>query len=59
MCRMFTAEEITAISVASISHKLYHTTLCNHLLTWIRRTETKEELDKITYSTDNMPDDLL
>lgn len=59
MCRMFTAEEITAISLASISHKLYHTTLCNHLLTWIRRTETKEELDKITYSTDNMPDDLL
>lgn len=59
MCRMFTTEEITAISLASISHKLYHTTLCNHLLTWIRRTETKEELDKITYSTDNMPDDLL
>ena len=59
MCRMFTAEEITAISLSSISHKLYHTTLCNHLLTWIRRVETKEELDKIIYSTDNMPDDLL
>lgn len=59
LCRMFSAEEITAISTAAISHKLYHTTLCNHLLTWIRRTETKEELDKITYSTDNIPDDLL
>lgn len=55
---MFTAEEITAISAASISHKLYHTTLCNHLLTWVRRAETAEELGSITYSADNLPDDL-
>ena len=58
LCRMFTAEEITAISAASISHKLYHTTLCNHLLTWVRRAETAEELGSITYSADNLPDDL-
>lgn len=58
LCRMFTAEEITAISTASISHKLYHTTLCNHLLTWVRRAETAEEVGSITYSADNLPDDL-
>ena len=58
LCRMFTAEEITAISAASISHKLYHTTLCNHLLTWVRRAETAEEVGSITYSADNLPDDL-
>lgn len=58
LCRMFTAEEITAISTASISQKLYHTTLCNHLLTWVRRAETAEELGSITYSADNLPEDL-
>ena len=58
LCRMFTAEEITAISNASIKHKLYHTTLCNHLLTWARRAETQEELDSITYTAEGLPDDL-
>ena len=38
LCRMFTAEEIRDIATASIKHKLYHTTLCNHLLMWVRRT---------------------
>lgn len=46
------------IAKASIQHKLYHTTLCNHLLTWARRAETAEELDGITYSADNLPEDL-
>ena len=58
LCRMFTAEEITAISMASISHKLYHTTLCNHLLTWARRAATELELESITYTADDLPDDL-
>lgn len=58
LCRMFTAAEVTAISNASISHKLYHTTLCNHLLTWARRAETAEELGGITYSADGLPEDL-
>ena len=58
LCRMFTAEEITAISNASIAHKLYHTTLCNHLLTWARRAETAEEINGITYTADNLPEDL-
>ena len=58
LCRLFTAAEIQAIAAASVMHKLYHTTLCNHLLTWARRAETKEELSGITYAADGMPDDL-
>lgn len=58
LCRMFTAEEITAISNASIAHKLYHTTLCNHLLTWARRAETAEELAGIAYTAEGLPEDL-
>ena len=58
LCRMFTAEEITNIANAATAHKLYHTTLCNHLLTWVRRAETLEEIQSITYSADNLPEDL-
>lgn len=58
LCRMFTAAEIQAIAQASIQHKLYHTTLCNHLLTWARRAETQEELEGITYTTEGLPEDL-
>lgn len=58
LCRLFTAKEITDVSNASIQHKLYHTTLCNHLLTWIRRAETEDELNGITYSADGLPEDL-
>lgn len=58
LCRMFSADEIKDISDASIKHKMYHTTLCNHLLTWARRAETEEELDGITYTEDGLPEDL-
>ena len=58
LCRMFTVEEIQAIAQASVRHKLYHTTLCNHLLTWVRRAETAEELETITYAAEGLPDDL-
>lgn len=58
LCRLFTEAEIQAIAAASVKHKLYHTTLCNHLLTWARRAETKEELSGITYAADGLPEDL-
>lgn len=58
MCRMFSADEITAISNASIQHKMYHTTLCNHLLTWVRRAETELEVESITYTAEGLPEDL-
>ena len=58
MCRMFTSDEIRSIAQSSIRHKLYHTTLCNHLLVWTRRANSQEELSQITYDADNLPSDL-
>lgn len=58
LCRLYTAEEIMAITQAATNHKLYHTTLCNHVLTWVRRAETAEEIECITYSEENLPEDL-
>ena len=58
LCRMFTAVELKAIAEKATAHKLYHTTLCNHLLTLVRRATTTAELDKITYSADCLPPDL-
>lgn len=56
LCRMFTAAEIGAVGQASIAHKLYHTTYCNHLFAWIRRA-TADELAGITYGAE-LPEDL-
>ena len=56
LCRMFSAAEIGAVGQASIAHKLYHTTYCNHLFAWIRRA-TAAELAGITYGAE-LPDDL-
>ncbi|MFQ7241106.1 hypothetical protein [Agathobaculum sp.] len=56
LCRMFTAAEIGAVGEASIAHKLYHTTYCNHLFAWIRRA-TASELAGITYGAE-LPEDL-
>ena len=56
MCRIFTAAEINAIGQASIAHKIYHTTYCNHLFEWIRRADAAE-LAGITYGS-ALPDDL-
>lgn len=58
LCRMFTAVELKAIAEKATAHKLYHTTLCNHLLILARRATTTAELDKITYSVDCLPLDL-
>ena len=56
LCRMFTAAEIGAVGQASIAHKLYHTTYCNHMFAWIRRA-TASELAGITYGAE-LPEDL-
>lgn len=56
LCRMFTSAEIGAVAQASIAHKLYHTTYCNHLFAWIRRA-TASELTGITYGAE-LPEDL-
>lgn len=58
LCRMFTAVEIKSIAETATKHKLYHTTLCNHLLIWARRVTIVEELEQITYTAQNLPTDL-
>lgn len=58
LCRMFTAVELKAIAEKATAHKLYHTTLCNHLLALARRATTTAELNRITYSADCLPLDL-
>lgn len=57
LCRMYPAADIVAIGNAATAHKLYHTTYCNHLLRWIDRAETREELVGISYGA-ALPDDL-
>lgn len=51
LCRAFSPEEMGAVATAAVMHKTYHTTLCNHLNVWIRRTEDDEELAAITYDS--------
>lgn len=58
LCRMFSADEIRAVSAAAVAHVLYHRTLCNHLLTWVRRAETAEEVGGIAYTAEGLPEDL-
>ena len=57
LCRLYSAADIIAIGDAATAHKLYHTTYCNHLLTWARRAETADELPGIVYGAE-LPGDL-
>lgn len=57
LCKLYSAKDIVAINNASISHKIYHTTYCNHLFAWIKRATTEEELETITYGAE-LPEDL-
>ena len=58
VCKMYSADDIKKISEAVTKFKLYHTTYCNHLNTWIRRATTVDELSSITYGV-ALPEDLL
>ncbi len=57
ICRMFSAAEILLLGEAATAYVLYHTTLCNHLNTWIRRCESDVEVSAITYCAP-LPEDL-
>lgn len=57
VCSLFSGQDIIALATAATQHKLYHTTYGNHLLTWIRRAETTEELERIYYGA-ALPADL-
>lgn len=57
LCRVYQPDEMIEIAEAAVKHKTYHTTLCNHLNVWIRRTENAEELAGIHYDSP-LPEDL-
>ncbi len=57
LCAVFSAADIRLLAQAAASHKLYHTTYYNHLAAWVRRCETAEEVQAITYGV-ALPDDL-
>ena len=56
LCRMYGAEEFTALAQAATGHVFYHRTYCNHLNAWIRRAGL-EELAYIVYGM-ALPKDL-
>lgn len=57
LCAIFSAIDIRLLAQAAASHKLYHTTYYNHLAAWVRRSETTEGVQAITYGTE-LPEDL-
>ena len=57
-CRIYSASEINAIVKAAIFHKLYHTTLCNHLLQQLKRVTEYYQLLAIDYSPESLSSDL-
>lgn len=57
-CRIYTASEINAIVKAATFHKLYHTTLCNHLLQQLNRVTEYYQLLAIDYSPEALSEDL-
>lgn len=56
LCRLFSAEEFTAVATAAMAHIFYHRTYCNHLNAWIREAGP-DELDGIQYGAE-LPDEL-
>jgi len=57
LCVVFSAGDIRLLAQAAATHKLYHTTYYNHLAEWVRRCETMEEVQEITYGAE-LPEDL-
>lgn len=57
LCALFPAEDIQSCAQAATAHKLYQTTYYNHLAAWVRRCETVDELEAVTYGA-ALPEDL-
>lgn len=57
LCAIFPAGDILAMAEAATAHKLYQTTYYNHLAAWVRRCETGEDLEAVTYGAE-LPEDL-
>ncbi len=56
LCRMYTAQEFTALAQAATAHVFYHRTYCNHVNAWIARAGL-DELAAIEYGAE-LPADL-
>lgn len=56
-CKIYTAEEATAISNQCLAYKTYHTTYCNLLHCLVNRLETKDDVLGVTYGV-SLPEDL-
>ena len=56
LCRMYQAEEFTALARAATAHVFWHRTYCNHVNAWIQRADL-QELARIVYGAD-LPEDL-
>jgi len=56
LCRMYPAEEFSALAQAATADIFYHRTYCNHLNAWIRRADLGE-LAGIAYGA-ALPEDL-
>ena len=56
LCRMYPAEEFSALAQAATAHIFYHRTYCNHVNAWIGRASLDELVD-ITYGAE-LPEDL-
>ena len=57
LCALYTAADVMGMAQAATAHKLYHTTYYNHLAAWVRRCETVEEVQAVTYGAE-LPEDL-
>jgi len=57
LCAMYPVADIQKMGQAATTHKLYHTTYYNHLAAWVRRCETAEAVEAITYGA-ALPEDL-
>ena len=57
LCAVFPMADIQSCAQAATAHKLYQTTYYNHLAAWVRRCETVDELEAVTYGA-ALPEDL-
>ena len=57
LCALYPAADIQAMGRAATAHKLYHTTYYNHLAAWVRRCETAQAVQAVTYGAE-LPGDL-
>lgn len=58
LCRLYTANEINTIVQAATFHKIYHTTLCNHILQQLGKITEYYQLLAINYSPECLSSEL-